>query len=67
MQTAAKPMLSVPAAAEYLGLSQRTIWGWIYERRVPSIRLGRAVRLRTSDLDKFIEAGTTPALDCERR
>ncbi len=58
-----RKMITVPEAAEYLRASPKTIWTWIYERKLPSYRLGRSVRLRVSDLDAFIEAGTTPALE----
>ena len=54
-------MLSVPQAAEYLSISPKTMWTWLAERRLPSYRLGRSVRLKVSDLDKFIDAGLTPA------
>ncbi len=54
-------MLTVQETADQLGLSVRTIWGWIYERRLEVVRLGRAVRIKQSSLDQLIEQGTTPA------
>jgi excisionase family DNA binding protein len=54
-------LLTVPESAEQLGLSVRTIWGWIYERRLDVVRLGRAVRIKQSSIDQLIEQGTTPA------
>jgi len=55
-------LLKVPEAAEMLALSQKTIWQWIGERRIGVIRLGRAVRVPQSEVDRLMEEGTTPAL-----
>jgi excisionase family DNA binding protein len=54
-------LLTVQESADQLGLSTRTIWGWIYERRLEVVRLGRAVRIKQSSIDLLIERGTTPA------
>jgi excisionase family DNA binding protein len=54
-------LLTVQESADQLGLSARTIWGWIYERRLEVVRLGRAVRIKQSSIDQLIEQGTTPA------
>lgn len=54
-------LVKVPEAAEMLALSQKTIWQWIGERRIEVVRLGRAVRVPLSEIERLIEAGTTPA------
>lgn len=54
-------LLKVPEAAEMLALSQKTIWQWIGERRIGVVRLGRAVRVPLSEIDRLMEEGTTPA------
>lgn len=58
----ATKLLKVPEAAEMLALSQKTIWQWIGERRIGVVRLGRAVRVPQSEIDRLMEEGTTPAL-----
>jgi len=55
-------LMQVPDAATYLSVSPKTIWSWVYERRLPSYRLGRSVRLKQSDLDAFLQRGHTPAV-----
>jgi excisionase family DNA binding protein len=60
-QMAAEKLLKVPEAAEMLALSQKTIWQWIGERRIGVIRLGRAVRVPLSEIERLMEEGTTPA------
>jgi excisionase family DNA binding protein len=55
-------LLKVPEAAELLALSQKTVWQWIAERRIGVVRLGRAVRIPLSEIERLMEEGTTPAL-----
>jgi len=55
-------LLKVPAAAEMLDLSPKTIWQWVLLRRIGVVRLGRAVRIPISEIERLIEEGTTPAI-----
>ncbi len=55
-------LLKVPEAAAMLALSQKTVWQWIGERRIGVVRLGRAVRVPLSEIERLMEEGTTPAL-----
>lgn len=55
-------LLKVPEAAELLALSQKTVWQWIGERRIGVVRLGRAVRIPITEIDRLLQEGTTPAL-----
>lgn len=41
-------------AAAYLGLSVRSIYRMIEEESIPYIRIGRAIRLRKSELDDWL-------------
>ena len=54
-------LLKVPEAAELLALSQKTVWQWIGERRIGVVRLGRAVRIPLSEIERLTEEGATPA------
>jgi excisionase family DNA binding protein len=54
-------LLKIPEAAERLALSQKCLRDWIAERRISSVRLGRAVRIPVSEIDRLLEEGTTPA------
>jgi excisionase family DNA binding protein len=57
----AKKLLTVKESAEQLGLSARTVWAWIYTRKLSVVRLGRAVRIPQTAIDELIEAGSVPA------
>lgn len=54
-------LLKVPEAADILALSPKTVWQWIGERRIGVVRLGRAVRVPLSEIERLMEEGTTPA------
>lgn len=43
--------------AEYLNIPIRTIEDWIYKRRIPCIRVGRHVRFKPSDVERWLEEG----------
>jgi len=51
--------LTVANIAETLQINQQTIRNWIDRGALPAVRLGRRVRIREADLDRFIQAGAT--------
>lgn len=53
--------LTISEAAEALGLSRHTIYAWIRSRRIAFIRLGRAIRVAPSEIERIMRAGTVPA------
>lgn len=56
-------LLDVAEAAAALGLkSPRTLYKWAYAGRIPSVRIGRLLRFRRSDLEHLIADGERPAL-----
>ena len=57
----AEKLLTIPQAAELLALAPATLRKWLYLRRLPCVRLGRAVRLREADVEAFVRAGFDPA------
>ena len=53
-----EPLLDRKTAARYLGIAPGTMAVWDCTKRydLKPIKVGRAVRYRRSDLDKFLEA-----------
>ena len=47
--------LSTGDAADYLGITARTLYRFINEGQIPGYRFGRVIRLKQSDVDKFID------------
>ena len=50
-------------AAEALGVSIKTLRGWIYRRSISYVKVGRAVRISDETIEKIISRGTMPALE----
>ncbi|MFL2986424.1 MAG: helix-turn-helix domain-containing protein [Candidatus Poriferisodalaceae bacterium] len=49
--------LSSKEAAHRIGVTQRTLYRFIDEDRLPAYRLGRVIRLKAVDVEAFIEGG----------
>jgi excisionase family DNA binding protein len=49
-------LLTVQEAAKYLAVSVSTLYGWVWQRRVPFVKIGRALRFDPSDLEAFVDA-----------
>ena len=54
-------MNTVKPAAEKTGLSQACWRRWISERRVNYVRLGRAIMIADTEIERLIVGGTVPA------
>jgi len=50
-------LLKVDEAATFLGVSVWTLRTWTSQRRVPVVRLGRAVRFRRDMLEELAQQG----------
>jgi excisionase family DNA binding protein len=55
-------LLDVREAAALLGLKPSTLYEWAYERRIPSVKLGRVLRFRLSTIEKLIDDSERPAM-----
>jgi excisionase family DNA binding protein len=49
-----KPLLDVNGAAEALAVSTWTIRAYIRDGKLQPVRIGRLVRLETSELERFV-------------
>jgi excisionase family DNA binding protein len=49
-------LLNVQQAAYFLAVSVSTLYGWVWQRRVLFIKIGKALRFDRRDLETFIEA-----------
>jgi len=49
-------LIAIAEAAEYLAVSVSTLYGWVWQRRIPFVKVGRAVRFDLAELDQFIDA-----------
>jgi excisionase family DNA binding protein len=60
-QDPAPRLVTVNDAAKYLAVSVPTLYGWVYQRRIPFVKVGRALRFELVDLDAFIQRNRTRA------
>lgn len=54
-------LVNVREAAQTLGVSVSTLYGWVWQRRIPFVKLGRSLRFSLVDLEKFIITNRTEA------
>ena len=57
-----EPLMNRKAAARYLGFAPNSLAVWACNKRynLKPIKIGRSVRYRKSELDKFLEENTKP-------
>ncbi|SPP65228.1 Transcriptional regulator (fragment) [Nitrospira lenta] len=53
--------LTMNEAAEYLGVSKLTLYGWVSARKLTFIKVGRLVKFKQDQLDKWIDLHTVKA------
>lgn len=66
MKAIQRNLLTTEEFAAALGLSPKTVRQWTWMRRVPFIRVGRAIRFRPETVNEIIDRGTMPALEQRR-
>jgi excisionase family DNA binding protein len=52
-------LLSVPEAAQRLGLSRHTINSWVSQRRIAFVKIGRRTMFDPADLSALIQSNRT--------
>lgn len=56
-------LVNLKDAAEELKVSIHTLRSWIYQRRLPHVKLGRRVLLRREDLESLVNKNFVEAKD----
>ena len=47
-------LMTVEEAASYLRLAPWTLRHWVCQKKIPFVRLGRTVRFRRKDMERFV-------------
>ena len=50
-------MLSVKETAELFGVTKRTVFRWIKSGKMKSVKIGRTVRIKESEIERVIKEG----------
>ena len=48
-------LIGVPEVAKKIGAKESTIRAWVFQRRIPHVRVGRLVRFRESEIEAWVE------------
>jgi excisionase family DNA binding protein len=54
-------LLSVPQFADVLGVTPACIRRWILERKITTVKLGRLIRVPSSEVERLVSSGLRPA------
>jgi len=46
-------IMTLPEVAEYLGVSERTVYGWAQKGKIPAAKLGSAWRFKRSEIERW--------------
>ena len=49
-------LITVQDAAKFLAISKSTLYGWVYQRRIPFVKVGGALRFELAELQKFVQS-----------
>ena len=49
-------LMTVKEASIFLSISVSTLYGWVWQRKIPFVKVGRALMFARADLEKFIQA-----------
>ena len=49
-------LLDIKEVSQRLSIRENTLRAWVFQRRIPAIRLGRLVRFRESDLAAWVKS-----------
>jgi excisionase family DNA binding protein len=61
-QKSADILLTPQQFADRLGIALSTAYQWMNERRLPTVKIGSAIRVRESAVEKFMRSNERPAL-----
>ena len=61
-------LITIQEAAQFLAVSVSTLYGWVWQRKIPFVKIGRALRFEMVDLETFIHSHKyTARKGCEWR
>jgi len=50
-----KEILNTEEAASFLGIKKTTLYDWVNQKKIPHMKVGRLLKFRKSDLEKWLE------------
>jgi excisionase family DNA binding protein len=62
-----KKFLNISDLSEYLGIAVNTIYSWIYQKKIPYTKVGRLVRFKGEEINKWIESRSLTMYSIEEK
>lgn len=50
-----KKFLGVKDLSSYLTVKEKTLYGWVNQRKIPYVKLGRCVRFEFSEIEEWLK------------
>ena len=60
-------LLSIPQVCQYLGMGKSWVYRRIHNQELPSVRLGRTIKIKRSDLAQYLEDHRNHPADSSQR
>lgn len=54
-------LMTIGETAEALSISKKTVWKYVYAKRIGSVKLGRSRRIPAQCVQEFVDRGMQPA------
>jgi excisionase family DNA binding protein len=58
-------LLSIPQVCQYIGMGKSWVYRRIHDGEIPSVRLGRTIKIRRSDLEQYLERHRNRAVEIQ--
>ncbi|MCH7804771.1 MAG: excisionase family DNA-binding protein [Acidobacteria bacterium] len=62
IEVAREKLISPQQLADRLSISRWTVYAWLQEGRIKSVKLGRLVRIPESEVERMVHEGTREAV-----
>ena len=50
-----KILINIKELSESLGVSDKTLYGWVHQKRIPFVKVGGLLRFDMKDIEKWIQ------------
>ena len=56
-------LIAISEVSLWLGVSTKTVYGWIHTRQIPFVKVGRLVKFQTNDISAWVEGKKVPIIE----
>ena len=51
-------LLGINEVSDIMGVKINTLYSWVHQNKIPHLKIGRLVKFRQSDLERWLEGKT---------